>query len=58
LASFASGAVLGSIAIVAIHVSYAKPENASAPGLGEPKTGLLVAVQVALARGKKKPPAT
>jgi hypothetical protein len=33
LASFASGAVLGVIAIVAVYVSYAKPENASGPGL-------------------------
>jgi hypothetical protein len=33
LASFASGAVLGAIAIVAVYVSYAKPENASARGL-------------------------
>jgi hypothetical protein len=32
LASFASGAVLGAIAIVAVYVSYPKPENASAPG--------------------------
>jgi len=35
LASFASGAVLGAIAIVAVYVSYAKPENASAPGFIE-----------------------
>jgi hypothetical protein len=31
LGSFASGAVLGAIAIVGVYVSYAKPEDASAP---------------------------
>ena len=32
LASFASGAVLGAIAIVAVYVSYPKPETASTSG--------------------------
>jgi hypothetical protein len=32
LASFASGAVLGAVAIVAVYVSYPKPETASTPG--------------------------
>jgi hypothetical protein len=33
LASIASGAVIGAIAMVAVYVSYAKPEDAAAPAL-------------------------
>jgi hypothetical protein len=32
IAAFASGATLGAVAILAVHVSYSEPENASAPG--------------------------
>jgi hypothetical protein len=38
LGSFASGAVLGAIAIVAVYVSYAKPEDASAPNVAQAGT--------------------
>jgi type IV secretory pathway VirB10-like protein len=54
LGSFASGAVLGAIAIVAVYVSYAKPEDASAPAAAATSTRPAVVPERAMAEHRNQ----